>query len=534
MAIISIVATFFMGLVMIYGLKLLLDLRKAHGSPLPPGPKPLPILGNIADLPSAGVKDWEHWLKHKDCYGPISSVTVFGTTIIILNSSKAAIDLLDKRGSIYSGRPRLIFGLEMCGWSNLVSGQSYTPKFRAYRQKMHQAIGSSSALSRYHPMLEAEVNRFLFLVLRAPQNLLQHIRTEAGAIILKMTYGYTIDPEGPDPMVELADRAMEQFAQAVIPGAWMVDTLPILRYLPEWLPGAGFRKTAKEWHQTLMETAARPMEFVKTQLARGESEECFVANEYQKTGGEMSEDDEYILKWSAASMYAGGADTSVSTLQTFFLAMTIHPEVQEKARQEIDVVVGTGKIPTLDDRPSLPYVEAVVKEALRWHPTAPMGLPHTVTADDTYEGYFIPKGAMLLANIWFFLHDPDVYKDPMMFNPERFVSPACEPDPQLYVFGFGRRICPGKAFADASVWLTIAKCLATLDIKKGVENGQEINPVIDFDSGVVSHSVPFKASITARSPEHKELVFELENKQQRKNSKEALQRFLTDDNDLMI
>ncbi|PKK47309.1 hypothetical protein CI102_9081 [Trichoderma harzianum] len=131
----------------------------------------------------------------------------------------------------------------MCGWPNLVSGQSYTRRFCVCRQKMHQAIESSSALSRYCPTLEAEMSRFLlFFILRAPHNWLQHIRTQTGAIILEMTYGYTIDPKGPDVMIELADRAMEQFSQAAISGAWMVDIVPILRYLTEWLPEGGLKR----------------------------------------------------------------------------------------------------------------------------------------------------------------------------------------------------------------------------------------------------------------------------------------------------
>ncbi|KAF3056117.1 O-methylsterigmatocystin oxidoreductase [Trichoderma lentiforme] len=83
-----------------------------------------------------------------------------------------------------------------------------------------------------------------------------------------MTYGYTIDPKGLDLMIELADRAMEQFSQAAISGAWMVDIVPILRYLTEWLPRGWIKKAAKEWHQTLIETTERPMKFVRMQLAR--------------------------------------------------------------------------------------------------------------------------------------------------------------------------------------------------------------------------------------------------------------------------
>ena len=78
---------------------------------LPPGPKPLPLIGNLFDLPKE--LDWIHWAKHKDVYGPISSVTVFGQTLVILNDLKAAMDLFETRSNIYSNRPTLTFGGEM-------------------------------------------------------------------------------------------------------------------------------------------------------------------------------------------------------------------------------------------------------------------------------------------------------------------------------------------------------------------------------------------------------------------------------------
>lgn len=80
--------------------------------------------------------------------------------------------------------------------------------------------------------------------------------------------------------------------------------------------------------------------------------------------------------------------------------MSISPDVQRKAQEEIDRAIGKNRLPTLADRPSLPYIDAIVKEVLRWHPVAPMGLPHTSTADDVCEGYFIPEGSMLFANVW--------------------------------------------------------------------------------------------------------------------------------------
>lgn len=88
-------------------------------------------------------------------------------------------------------------------------------------------------------------------------------------------------------------------------------------------------------------------------------------------------------------------------MTTFFLAMVLHPQVQIKAREEIDRVVGDNRLPTVKDRENLPYVEAVLKEVFRFHPIAPMGLPHLVSEDDIYKGYLIPKDAIIIPNIWF-------------------------------------------------------------------------------------------------------------------------------------
>lgn len=109
---------------------------------------------------------------------------------------------------------------------------------------------------------------------------------------------------------------------------------------------------------------------------------------------------ERIHKWSASSMYLGGADTTVSSLMTFFLAMTLFPEVQKKAQEELDNVIGGSRLPVTADREKLPYIEAVVKETHRWHPVAPMALPHCSTKEDVIRGYRIPKGALLLPNNW--------------------------------------------------------------------------------------------------------------------------------------
>lgn len=194
--------------------------------------------------------------------------------------------------------------------------------------------------------------------------------------------------------------------------------------------------------------------------------------------------------------------------------MTINPDVQQKAQAEIDRVIGPNRLPTIQDRSQLPYIEAIVKEVLRWHPVAPMALPHCSTEDDIVEGYWIPKGSMLFANVWHFTHDPNVYAEPERFNPDRFLATnghTPEPDPHNFAFGFGRRVCPGRILADNALFLNIAQSLAVFAVSKARDAaGNEIEPAVKFLPGVVSHPAPYVNRIEARSPKHAEMIRALE------------------------
>ncbi|KAG6853830.1 hypothetical protein C0991_000944 [Blastosporella zonata] len=196
--------------------------------------------------------------------------------------------------------------------------------------------------------------------------------------------------------------------------------------------------------------------------------------------------------------------------------MTLNPDVQKKAQAEIDSIIGSERLPNLADRPHLPYVNAVVTEVLRWNSVAPtgtsiLGVPHTAMEDGIIGGYLIPKGSIILANLWNMLHDPEVYPEPFEFQPERHIvtsEKSAQRDPRNVCFGYGRRICPGMHLAETSLFSVIAASLAVFDVKKVVENGVEIIPVHESTSGIISFPEAFKCSITPRSPKAVSLVHE--------------------------
>ncbi|KAG6127524.1 hypothetical protein E4U38_006219 [Claviceps purpurea] len=479
--------------------------------PLPPGPKGLPIIGNVFDLPSAGIPEYEHWLKHKEAYGPISSISILGTTIVILHSYEAQQELLVKKSSKTTARPTFYFS-RMCGLGNLIATSG--PVHRHHRKLMHQQLGTRVLAERFSNTQDAETKRFLLRVLYNPEDLMEHIKTQASASILKIVYGYSIEPHQADPLVGLIERAMVIFSKTVLPFAWAVDVIPQLRHLPSWLPGASFHKRARQWKPVVERMMNVPYNFVRQQMSSGSFTPSFVSRNLETSGGKvgekrvLGEKEEIALKNIAAALFVGGAHTVVSSLKSMLLALILYPEVQRRAQQEIDEVVGGDRLPNFQDRDHLPYIKALVKETYRWMPVMPVGTTHVTEEEMVFSGYRIPKGAFLLPSIWWFTHDPEKYADPSVFDPERFLAPRNEgPDPKDHVFGYGRRRCPGHYLADDTLFLTISRIIATMNVTAKLdEQGRPVNLRKQASPGLICHPEPFSYSIAPRTAKHAELI----------------------------
>ncbi|KAI0807274.1 cytochrome P450 [Fomes fomentarius] len=490
--------------------------RKANRLPHPPGPRGLPFISNLLDLPDPRGFPWEayrDWSRHYD--SDIVRLSALGTNFVIANSLEATSELLERRSGIYSDRPRMIMLSELCGFGWGMAFMPYGDPWRDSRRMAHHVFAAGPA-KRFRPNEQRSTNQFLVNMHRQPENMMDNLRHLAGSTI--MSSAYDIDVKSlHDPYILIAEAAAESISETTNAGSYLVDVLPLLKYVPHWVPGAGFQRQARKWHDAVDKMRNLPCDNVQQRMASGEVGDCAAKNLIEKFGRDTKNPayTDHIIRSTLGSLYVGGADTTVSALGSFFLAMTLYPEIQEKARKELDRVVGSHKLPDFSDQPSLPYLDAIVRETLRWNPVVPLDVPHMLTEDDVYNGFYLPKGTLVVANSWAILHDEKAYPNPSSYNPDRFLlsdgtlDPAVR-DPSVAAFGFGRRICPGRFMAVDSIWITIACVLSLFEIRKAIgEDGQEITPDGEYFRGFLCHPKPFPCVIKPRSKEHEALLTEL-------------------------
>ncbi|KAJ7625709.1 cytochrome P450 [Roridomyces roridus] len=468
--------------------------------PLPPGPRKLPIVGNLFDVPE--TLQWETYARwSKEYNSSIIHLDLAGKSMIVINSRDAAESLLEKRSSIYSDREDFPMVNDLTGW-DFVFGDEWRIQRRLFEQSF--SVNASSKLEPQQCLASGDLLKWM---LSDPEDCIEHFKQMTGEFVMSLAYGIDVQPSN-DPYVTLAHDAIGTLGIAAIPGRYLVDSFPILKHVPSWFPGAGFKWQAHEWRKLARGMMELPFAETKRQMELGIARSSFTSDNLDvlkdADAGQAFFQERHVVS-TAGTMYVGATHTTVSTLATFILAMLASPEAQKKAQLEIDAVTGGEALPTFQDRDSLPYISAIVKEVLRWKNAAPFAVPHRLTVEDEYLGYRLPAGSIVIGNAWALLHDESVYPDPHAFKPERFLlsgqlNPAI-PDPEA-AFGFGRRMCPGRHAATSSIWIAVAYMLATFDIQKAVDSdGQIIEPTYEYVSGLVNTPVPFKCSIKPRSPQ---------------------------------
>ncbi|KAF8749948.1 Pleckstrin homology domain, partial [Rhizoctonia solani] len=378
---------------------------RAHSLPLPPSPKADPLIGHLRALPRSD----EHLVYAqwgKDLNSDVVSISVLGQTIIILNSAKAANELLEQRSSIYSSRTQLPMvsdpSLIDCRITGLLP---YGERWREQRRLTHISLHKKASV-QFWPLVVNHVRLALRRIVDNPDGFMGEIKRMSGSTLLAAVYGYEVT-SAHDPFLHLAETTMEHWGEAAIPGTNRTRFAVLLNILDCYI------KISQQAQ------GIAPHSVLKGILAKLESK--------LGTGVEYSEQEDRI-KWVVGTLFGGRfipwSDFSVikrdsqrdlilqssATAFVFILAMVLNQSIFAKAQAEVDVV-------------------CVMKEVLRWQPVGPLGIPHAVIEDDEYRMENTQGFDYVALEIFgrAMSYDKLVYDEPEKFNPDRFLNLKLRP-----------------------------------------------------------------------------------------------------------
>ncbi|KAK1676787.1 cytochrome P450 [Colletotrichum godetiae] len=469
----------------------------SHRSQLPPGPK----------IIKTGIrKPWLWFQELSREYGDVVYLQMGPTPTVVLGSAQAAWDLLEKKGSIFSSRPRFIMGGELLSGGMRGLMASYSPFWRRWRKLLHSGFMQRQS-ETYRPVQSLESKVLMHELLTTPRDFRRHLERYAASVIVTVTYGRRVEGIATDIVVQRNAESMGRLTSVNIPGKFAVERYPILKYVPSFL--ATWKAEVLKQRQKDVQMYTELMDEVRDKVSRGVAPESFAKHLLQEQTNLGMSDLE--IAYTAGSPFGAGVETSAGSLASFFLACAkFGPQFIPRAQEELDRVVGSDRLPTFEDLNRLEYVRAIASETLRWRPVAVLGgTPHASTADHIYKGMFIPKGSTVIAPLWsIHLNEAD-FPEPHEFRPERFLTDREYPGTFGHsAFGWGRRICPGMHLGSASVALNIARTLWGFEINpEKDEKRRDIDvDIFAYSDGFNSSPLPFPCSITPRSLRHAQVI----------------------------
>ena len=443
---------------------LIIYLSKPSRPPgFPPGPPTLPLIGNLHNL---GTKLHLHLNNLKGIYGPVFSIYLGRTPIVVINSITAAREAVLRQWDTFSGRPfprELPYACQLVGnqGTNIGFGD-VTPAWKLQRRIAEQAFKDFFGKTM-EDHVTTEVRKLLARLhprVGKPLELGPEFDLAILNVICSLLFGVHYDSEDSEFQRIVYFNAC--FAEGLKPGQ-LVDVFPWLVKFP--LPGLRKLQGAVAIRDEILDS-----KYAEHKTTFDENNIRDLTDAILKARSEFldSEKDaktsltENHLKAILADTFIAGFKTTATNLRWLFVYLLNNPEVQDRIHQELSTYP---EPPGLNDRPALPYLQATLTEVLRCASPVPIPIPHRVTEDTTLTGFQIPKDTTVFLNLWGINHDPDWWEQPFEFKPERFLN-----DEGLYEspstsrcsyipFSAGRRVCPGENLSIAIQYLFVSSLL---------------------------------------------------------------------------
>ncbi|KAM4602821.1 cytochrome P450 1A1 [Polymixia lowei] len=476
-----------------------------------PGPKPLPIIGNVLEV---GSKPYLSLTAMSKRYGPVYQIQIGMRPVVVLSGSETVRQALIKQGEDFAGRPDLYSFQFINDGKSLAFSTDQAGVWRARRKLAMSALRSFATLEgttpEYSCVLEEHVCKEgdylikqLNTVMKADGSFdpFRHIVVSVANVICGMCFGrrYGHDDQELVSLVNLSD----EFGQVVGSGN-PADFIPILRFLPS--------VTMKRFMDLNARFNAFVQKIVTDHYATYDKDNirditdslidhCEDRKLDENSNVQMS--DEKIVG-IVNDLFGAGFDTISTAVSWSVMYLVAYPEIQERLYQELKDKVGLDRSPLLSDRANLPLLEAFIMEIFRHSSFLPFTIPHCTTKNTSLNGYFIPKDTCVFINQWQINHDPELWKDPSSFNPDRFLSADGSElnkleGEKVMVFGMGKRRCIGEVIARNEVYLFLAILIQRLCFN--AMPGEPLDMTPEYGLTMKHKRCQLKATLRARNKE---------------------------------
>ncbi|KAJ8767635.1 hypothetical protein K2173_018193 [Erythroxylum novogranatense] len=434
-------------------------------SQLPPGPRGLPLIGNLASL-DPELHTYFAALAQK--HGPILKLQLGQKLGIIVTSPSLAREVLKDNDITCANRdvPNVARAVAYDGSD--IAWTPYGPEWRMLRKVCVVKMLSNTNLDSVYALRRHELRKtvgHLYSQIGSPVNLGEQIFLTILNVITNMLWGATVQGQE-------RDKIGKDFRKVISDITELLGTPNLSDFFPR-LARFDFQGQRKKMTNLALKFDEIFEEMIKKRV------------ELDKEGDESKDFLQFLLKLEdeedsktpltmthvkalLMDMIVGGSDTSSNAIEFAMAEVLNKPEVMRKAQKELDEVVGKDNIAEESYIHSLPYLYAIMKETLRLHPTLPLLVPHCPSENCTVGGYTVPKGARVFLNVWAIHRDPTIWENPLEFRPERFLDKKWDysgSDFNYFPFGSGRRICAGIAMAERMFMYSLATLLHSFDWK---------------------------------------------------------------------
>ena len=465
---------------------------------LPPGPFPLPIIGNLHKL--AADSRYVDLMAMEKQYGRVFRLYLGSQLAIIVSGAEAVKEVLVTRSADFAGRPSM-YTMEVYSQGKAVVLVDYSRQWRLHRKIV------VSALKMYiNGVLKdgAVINDEFDLLSKRiqssngqPHDITNEIRLAVMNVICALVFGARYELN--DPEFSRFLKMTSGIAKMVASGS-VVDVFPWLRIFP-FKSIQTLKECCKERDGMIGKIYREHVEANRVQNPRDLTDTLLKAKkeaEDEDTTAKGFLTDQHLIL-TMAEIFMAGMETTASTLLWALLYLIHNPNIQDMLHEELDQAVGPNRLPELEDRKVLPFLEATITETLRISSLVPLSVPHKATVDATLQGYHIPKGTTVLVNLWSLHHDPDIWDAPNEFRPQRFLDAGCNfvpPKADLFLpFSAGRRVCLGESLARRQLFLVLARLLHSFKFEN--PPGCDL-PTLEPNVGIVLMPQPFNVCAIKR------------------------------------